>query len=276
MGRFGDHFAAAAVVFVTLVVMPGCAPRRTPNTAIELVDVPPFSSRRPVGQHSPDDSIAAEAASDEAPESPPSRFCIDELADGIGLPDDNDRIKRFDEMLRAEFRAQGYETVSSAALNETWDQVFESSDDIFDPHTGQQDDQQLKQTRLDALAALHKDHGCDFLVTTQIVFVSAAWKENRVAWDGIEAQFTEGLNPGAGYAGYVGAISLRLRISNLDDELVHFGTGGIQVTSQLKGGFVTDTFIGVDADQLLTNDELNISAVRRALDAMKSRAKPEK
>ncbi len=52
------------------------------------------------------------------------------------------------------------------------------------------------------------------------------------------------------------------------------GTGGIQVTSQLKGGFVSDNFIEVDPDLLLLLEDRNRGAVRLALRAMKRRAKP--
>jgi hypothetical protein len=54
--------------------------------------------------------------------------------------------------------------------------------------------------------------------------------------------------------------------------LVYFGTGGIQTTADLHGGFLRDEFQPVDPKTLLASEELNREAIQLAVAALREAA----
>ncbi|HEB89731.1 MAG TPA: hypothetical protein ENI85_09185 [Deltaproteobacteria bacterium] len=255
------HWLPSIVACVALLAM-ACVGSRPPERSALLVDTNPFHgrSRNQIGPMTP--------KLPDGPSGSPSRFCVDHVSSPIDPSEDDDRLPAFEKSIGEVLRARGFEVVGAEALNETWKRVFEEAGDLFDRHTGEKDPERYQAARRAALAALHDERGCDFMMIPEIMAVSAAWNYGIVRWDGAVYPFEKGLLPGHDSYGYVGALSLHLNIYDLEGELVYFGTGGIQPTSELIGGFGKDVFEAVAVEELLRSDERNAEAIWLATDQM--------
>jgi hypothetical protein len=90
------------------------------------------------------------------------------------------------------------------------------------------------------------------------------FSNGTASWDGARVD----LGTGRGAHGSIGALSLQVRITDLEDRELFFGTGGIRTTSQVKEDFLRMDFVPVDPAQLLADESLNRAAVGRALDQL--------
>ncbi|GEM_PF-4990753 len=128
------------------------------------------------------------------------------------------------------------------------------------------DEEGFEATRLAAFGALRDELGCDFLMVPSVVMVSASWNQGLMKWDGTRHRFTEGFAPGSGAYGWVNAMSVHIRVLEMDGgERIYFGTGGIQPLAEIHGGFWKDEFEDVEKDRLLRDDAANIHAIDRAI-----------
>ena len=85
-------------------------------------------------------------------------------------------------------------------------------------------------------------------------------------WDG--TQLDMGGSPGE--QGTVGALSLHLRVLDLNERELFFGAGGVQPAGRLEGGF-SRTFQAVPDTSLAADDTFNRNAIDLALDGLPSR-----
>jgi hypothetical protein len=223
--------------------------------------------------------VHADSRDGEAPasvrsqgDSSDSHFCVDAVGNSIGIASDDARIVEFSGLIAEELERLGFEVTGEVPLNETWDRVFSESGEIYDPHDGRIDFVRFEAARRDALAALKSEHGCDFLLVPAIVHVAAGWVNGVVRWDGLDFVFKDGFAPGGSAYGRVGGLSLHVRVYDLEWELVYFGTGGIEPTSNLRGGFFEDEFEEIALDVFLTDDERNQESVGLALHQLVSSA----
>jgi len=177
------------------------------------------------------------------------------------------RLGAFQSVLHEELRSQGYVVIEDEALNVAWREGFDSVGNVFDPHTGRADFARLAIARERGGEAL-AEIGCDAVVRPSIAFVTApfapmpGWRRTPGApaeWDGASLPY------GQNVMGYVGALSVRVRVEGLDGELLYFGTGGIQTLATLSLGTFGLRFDAIDEEAVLANEGRNRWGVRLAI-----------
>lgn len=175
------------------------------------------------------------------------------------------RLSAFQSVLHEEIRSQGYVVIEDEAVNAAWRKGFDSVGDVFDPHTGRPDFTRLAMARERGGEAL-ADVGCDAVVRPSIAFVVApfaptpgALGASPAVWDGASLAY------GQNVMGFVGALSVRVRVEGLDGQLLFFGTGGIQTLASLSGGVFALRFDAIDDEAVLANEGRNRWAIQLAI-----------
>jgi len=198
-----------------------------------------------------------------------SQFCVAHVVDAVGMREAEARIEAFEQSLLLEIGELGFGVVGEDEWSETWKRVLESGGPFYDPHLGVMDRPRYERAERAARRALNEEHGCDFIILPRIVSVAAVWIDGRIKWDGADYKFERGSMPGFNAYGTVGALSLHVRIQDLEGDTVYFGTGGIQPTSELVGKTWHDEFEAVPEEEMLGDDAANRLAIGRAVRQMR-------
>jgi hypothetical protein len=197
---------------------------------------------------------------------PISKLCLLPLAGDVEGPE---RLVAFQKLLSDALVARHYETVDVETTREALERLAREAGGYYDPHSGEplaDHVQRVKQVR----ARAGKELGCQALVEPRVAFVIAPWQQAKVEWDGA----SRGMGSGLGAYGTIGALSLHLRIADLDDRELFFGAGGIEPTARLNESLLSSQFEALPEEQMLDNEQWNRSAIEYALQGWPSRPKP--
>lgn len=181
--------------------------------------------------------------------------------------DDPPRVARFAAMLIVSLRGRGYEVVGATETTTALDRISREEAGTYDIYTGERlagSDAILRRVR----QRLGEELSCQAVVSPRIVRVVAFWlaehgffSEGTASWDGARVE----LDAGRGASGTIGALSLHVRITDLDDREVFYGIGGIRTTSIMVEEWAGTRFDPIEPTQLLADDDLNRSGIGRAL-----------
>jgi hypothetical protein len=152
----------------------GCATPRPERPAL-LVDTNPFVSRLDAaeGDTPPTSSVDPRPVATAARAA--SRFCVTTLPDSIGLGKDDSRIEDFQSLLVEELETDGFEVVDPESVEATLKGALETSEPIYDPHTGRRSEARAKAARKDRWKALALEHDCEFFLSPYVARVSTSW-----------------------------------------------------------------------------------------------------
>ncbi len=225
-----------AIVLVAAAFAVGCAPRAKPALSVPRAD---FTAQV-------------------------KTVCLYRVTADFQLPSGTERLTPFERELAEVLRSNGFTVVETDKVWPVTKWAVESEGGFYDPYTGWREDEKYRFVQTRIVRELHQQLGCDATLSPHIAVVTSPWANGTASWDGV----TDELGSGWGAHGYVGALSLWVRIWNLDGEEIYFGTGGIQVISHLEQGFLSSTFKDAEVDQLLANHSRVAGAVRASLEAL--------
>lgn len=190
---------------------------------------------------------------------------VDERLDG--------RAQRLSELAEVELRRAGYPTVrlEKGERRSLYKQALENVGGVMGPATGWRDIDRVRavQKRLRELA--RDRHHCDSFLDVQVVAVRAPMHDGIAKWDGKEVQVLDYLS-GVATAGWVGALSLHARISDVGNRELYFFTGAIEpvVTATSSWSPLEPPLQAASTEQLLTAEEHLITAVSAALEPLRT------
>jgi hypothetical protein len=228
----------AAIVLIAGLALAGCTQvRRTPP-------VPPLQV--------PEDTIRGRI----------DTVCIDRLRMDFPVPDAERKAAEIQDLIAGILDRAAIKTVGPAESTRVFNEAVERSGGYYDVHSGERDEVRFAAMSQAGFRALHERLGCDALLAPTVAVVLAPWRNNEAAWDGITDSLGGG---GAGGYGYAPALSLWISIQDLDGREIYFGTGGIQIGTQLEQGFLRNRFKGVGDEMLLGRPFRNQIAVETSL-----------
>lgn len=158
-------------------------------------------------------------------------------------------------------RAAGFEVVGGDLLDEVWNRVLSREDGYFDPHTGWRDEERFQSIRRLALGEVRRELGCDAMMFPGVVVVTATFASGVIEWDGVRETLPGTFN----LQGWVGALSLHVRIVDMADREIYFFTGGIQPLGGFDAGFFKSSYVAPEEEDILADERKRERAVRLAL-----------
>lgn len=168
--------------------------------------------------------------------------------------------------LVSRLQAAGFQAVMVDPSEELWKKLVEEVGGYYDRHTGRPDHAQHARILESYRRSIASENGCQAFLTSTVEVVSAPWFAGTARWDGAEQKL-----PGTslGTYGYVGALSLWVRLEDVAGKEFYFGTGGITIVSRLeKLSWYKSEFRQTEMDQWLSDESRNIRAVDLALSTL--------
>jgi hypothetical protein len=185
--------------------------------------------------------------------------------------DDPPRIARFAAIIEEELRKRGFEVVRASDTTAVIDRLTREEGGFYDSDTGERQPDRYRAVSQRVRERLGQELACQALLSPRIIYVTAFWlaehgmfSNGTASWDGARVDLGTGRNA----HGSIGALSLQVRITDLSDRELFFGTGGIRTTSEVKEDFLRMDFVPVEPARLLADEPLNRAAVQRALEGL--------
>ena len=179
---------------------------------------------------------------------------------------------RYEALITERLETAGFKVIPSSEYSSIWDPMIEQSGGMFDPITGDVDEEKLAAVRLHTTNELVAKFDIDAYVRPRIMVVKASWNSNTATWDGVTDHTTgkggfwaDLFGPQA--TGTIPALSLILPLTGTSGETYYVGRGGIQLYAHYKGGFVD-----VPESMLFVDPEKDVNAVNVALASLLNEA----
>jgi hypothetical protein len=181
----------------------------------------------------------------------------------VPVGDPNKAKAEFEAGITEKLKACGLAVIPSSEYQNIYNQFKDALGPMFDPCTGRVIEEKRKTLKDHSMREYLTKHNVDALVYPGIVVVKAEWNYNLAKWDGAEEPSTgkEGFwaNMAAPQAyGTVPALSLRILISNTNDDSYYLNYGGIQLCSWVGTGH---NFVEVPESELLAKQEKNNKSI---------------
>jgi outer membrane murein-binding lipoprotein Lpp len=183
---------------------------------------------------------------------------------------------KFNPAIETKLREAGFTVVAAQEFQATWDAKVNELGGLFDQNTGKVNDAKATALLNHIRAETKTRFNADALLLPRGTAVTARFSYTpfvgvRAAWDGASEALETGafdkvISPRGN--GSVDALSLVLRIEDLNGSALYVHAGGIQALSKLSpgaGNFGGSSFVQVPKDQLLTDDARMQQAVQYAL-----------
>jgi hypothetical protein len=180
-------------------------------------------------------------------------------------------------LLTQELDSAGYRVISDVVYTEEWNRIVDHMGGLYDPATGQRDDERLELARERLYQDLSELHQAYAVLYPEIWIVDAPFSDGVAQWDGTsEALVSFGtrvldflgaiFNSGDSQLPYgtVPALSLMIFVEDMSGAEVISNAGGIQVLE--KVGVSPDEVSEVPDGQLLVDWARIRDAVRIALE----------
>jgi hypothetical protein len=136
---------------------------------------------------------------------------------------------------------------------------------VYDPYLGTQRRNAYQSVLANALRDFVSQEAPDCLATLEVALRTANWRGNHAYWDFVEESvYGEVQSAAAAFffgsrneSGTIGALSLRLQISNPEGKLLYSRFGGVQLTTYLNkhAGKGESDFLGVARTKWLQDDK---------------------
>ena len=232
-----------SLVFITLLALGGCATTQPPHNPFKIPEAEFHGKIRTIA------------------------LAPVQLPDGLEQPDP---VKaKFETLVDAKLRAQGFAVVPSSEYTAVWKRMIEQLGGYFDPLTGKKDETKFKAVRTHSLRELNARFKADAVLHPAVRVVPARFSNNTASWDGVTDTVLAG---GGGWQaifagprqGTISALTFMVFIEDPNEVLMYSNGGGLQVANKLSGS----TFILVPQNELFVDPERNQTAVNLALDAL--------
>lgn len=171
---------------------------------------------------------------------------------------------RYETLITERLEAAGFKVIPSSEYSYIRDPMIKQLGGMFDPITGQADEEKLEAVRLHTTNELVAKFEIDAYVRPRIMVVKASWNSNAATWDGVTDHTTgkggfwaDLFGPQA--TGTIPALSLILPLIGTSGETYYVGRGGIHLIAHYKGGFVD-----VPASMWFVEPERDVNAVNLA------------
>jgi hypothetical protein len=138
-------------------------------------------------------------------------------------------------LLEGTLREGGFAPVLPKAFGEAWKEAVDRVGGYFNPRSGEVDETRYREVRTLALRALKDSCGADGVLFPAIQVVEVEWKGGTVHWDGVSEHL---ISPGRQVldtaliiqrTGRVSALSLALRLVDINGNEVYLKRGGLQL-----------------------------------------------
>lgn len=180
-------------------------------------------------------------------------------------------IAKFELLMGNKLREAGFSVLPSKEYRDIWLHNVLQMGTIFDPITGKRDDSKFKTIQEQCYKELAEKLNVDAVLISRILFVKASFYEFVARWDGTEESLDVrsggmkflGLLDSSTTTGTVPALSLEVTIKDIHGTPIYLNKGGIQVLTKRSPRFVS-----VSKNELLVNEERNMTAVDIALDPL--------
>ena len=178
---------------------------------------------------------------------------------------------RFDSLITAALRAEGFAVVAWQVPESIWLRLRDSIGGYYDTYTGKLISTKIDAVHLGTLRALHAHYAVDAWLHPSIEVVSARFTGGKVKWHGTEQE--SGATGGLGgllfgtKKGSFPALSLFVALEDTAGKQLYEGAGGIELTSRIQG----DVFVDTPPGLLLDDEVRNAAAVHLALDSLPTR-----
>lgn len=143
--------------------------------------------------------------------------------------------------LARELKGLGVTLMRPDAWNACWFPAVEAAGGLFDPKTGQFDEQKEAKLRWKCTQQVTQSLGADGVIEIDVIVVSAPLSEDVVRWHGVEEDtrsFGARFWSGGTYSGQLPALSLTVRIQDRNGRSLFENAGGLEVVGQVEGGAV--------------------------------------
>lgn len=179
----------------------------------------------------------------------------------------------FESLIEAKLREAGFSIVPSRESAEIFERMKKQLGGFFDPITGKRDEAKFKAAAEQTRRELSTKFNVDAILHPSIRVVRASFSANRANWHGTSESLTSGgfleAVLGGTYQGTVGALSLLINVEDRNGVDLYLNGGGIQALARLSGG----KFIPIPRNEILANEERNVTAVNIALEPLVTRSK---
>jgi hypothetical protein len=183
---------------------------------------------------------------------------------------------KLESLIEAKLRGAGFAVVPSRESMAIWKRMTEQVGGLFDPATGQRDESKFKVVRDYTLRELNTKFNVDAWLHPHVLVARAPWSGVTATWHGTTESIRATselireslpwalLGVGVTTSGTIPALSLAVRIEDVNGVQVYSHEGGIQVLAKISGR----TFVPVPRDALFANEERTVAAVNMALDSL--------
>lgn len=220
---------------------------------------------------------------DEAP--PVDRAAIQSAIKTVGvmpirvpgyLPDIDGVTQRYETEVQARLKAAGFEVVGPAAMREINARLARSMGGLYDPMTGEPQEDKVEAHTKFARTEYLSAHKVDGFLKMAIVQRTARSSGMTANWDGVKERVTgqSGFKSvmsraAAGLGdGTVPALSFVVLLEDRDGKTLYSGIGGLQLMSYIRMTWQVPTHVDVDPKFLLTEPARDTRAFAIVLDPL--------
>lgn len=172
---------------------------------------------------------------------------------------------RYEALITERLEGAGFTVIPSSEFLSIWDPMVEQLGGLFDPVTGEADQEKLDAVRSHTTNELIAKFNIDGFVRPRIDVIQASWSGNTAIWDGVKDETSGKSGFWAALAmsdryGSISALSLIIPLFGTSGEVYYVGRGGIQLFAHLQGG----KFVQVPESMWFVEPERDVNAVRIA------------
>jgi hypothetical protein len=174
---------------------------------------------------------------------------------------------RFAQHIQERLEGAGFKVVGPAQVGPIMLAQAAKMGGLYDPATGRMDDSKRKAFVEACGAELQAQYAVSALLRADVRVVKASVNADKAQWDGLTESSTIGsfLNLFVTHSGTLPALSLLVRLSRPDGDLLYAQAGGIQLLSHIGG---SGGFVDVPQSEILKDPERIRGSVDRALDPL--------
>gem|GEM_PF-2375768 len=186
----------------------------------------------------------------------------------IGDEDLSERAQRFSEAAVTELRGAGYQAVqlSEEDARGLLEQAVVEVGGVYDPEVGWVNVDRVQAVEKQRRQLAKNLYGCDAFLQLSVALVHAPMNDGVAKWDGRTVQLVSWFF-GSGTYGWVKALSLYARLTDVDAHELYFFAGGIQpvVKANISLNPLDPAYRGLSEDEVLTSEADVLTALQLAL-----------
>jgi len=187
---------------------------------------------------------------------------------------------RYEALITERLETAGFKVIHSSEFSSIRGPMIEQMGGMFDPITGEADEEKLEAVRLHTMNELIAKFDIDAYIVPKIVTVKANWMGNAAGWDGVTDTTTGKTGFWAAFSnsnmgGTLPATSLVVVLRDkTDSESYYVGRGGIQLVAHYGETFAGG-FVDIPESEWFVNEEKDVTAVAIALSSLVNEPEPD-